>query len=320
MRSPRSRTPRSTSSSRRAAPRSSRAARASTSEPRWPTSRFRRRGDPGARQRIEREVDADRAAAHRRSREARPGIRRGGSPERSEAPRPRARAGGDGPRRSSPGRSGSGAAQTRRPTLICGLDGPERRPRATDPGARGCDVRATGSSRRCGPRSRSRSRGRRRRRSGSPRSRSSSRRRRSSASSSGRAATPPTSGSGCRRIPGSSRSTASGPPERWRRDRRSGAAVACRSDALREVACARQRVPGRRAGGCRRAHPERVRRLCDDATGIGSHGVLEVDPRDDAHADVVDLEPGRLRGGDVRQRRPDRRTVARREGAGSPRS
>lgn len=37
--------------------------------------------------------------------------------------------------------------------------------------------------------------------------------------------------------------------------------------------------------------PERVRRLCDDATGIGSDGVLEVDPRDAAHADVVVWNP-----------------------------
>ena len=37
--------------------------------------------------------------------------------------------------------------------------------------------------------------------------------------------------------------------------------------------------------------PDRTRRLCDDATGIGSHGILEIDSRDDAHADVVVWNP-----------------------------
>jgi diaminopimelate epimerase len=37
--------------------------------------------------------------------------------------------------------------------------------------------------------------------------------------------------------------------------------------------------------------PERVRRLCDHATGIGSHGVLEISPSDDARAGVVVWNP-----------------------------
>jgi diaminopimelate epimerase len=37
--------------------------------------------------------------------------------------------------------------------------------------------------------------------------------------------------------------------------------------------------------------PERVRRLCDGATGIGSHGLLEIAPLDDAHADVIVWNP-----------------------------
>lgn len=36
---------------------------------------------------------------------------------------------------------------------------------------------------------------------------------------------------------------------------------------------------------------ERVRRLCDGATGIGSDGVLEIDRRDDPHADLVVWNP-----------------------------
>ena len=55
----------------------------------------------------------------------------------------------------------------------------------------------------------------------------------------------------------------------------------------------------------------RVQRLCSVETGIGSDGVLEVTRRDGRARRRHDLEPGRLDGRDVGQRRPDRRALAR---------
>ena len=62
--------------------------------------------------------------------------------------------------------------------------------------------------------------------------------------------------------------------------------------------------------------PARVRRLCSVTTGIGSDGVLEITRVDGRRCRRHDLESGRLDGRDVRQRCPDRGSLARRRDRG----
>ena len=57
--------------------------------------------------------------------------------------------------------------------------------------------------------------------------------------------------------------------------------------------------------------PARVQRLCSVETGIGSDGVLEVVDATTRRSRGHDLEPRRLDGRDVGQRRPDRSALAR---------
>ena len=66
--------------------------------------------------------------------------------------------------------------------------------------------------------------------------------------------------------------------------------------------------------------PARVQRLCSVETGIGSDGVLEVVERGRRARGRHDLEPRRLDGGDVRQRRSDRGALARGGDRGGRRS
>ena len=65
------------------------------------------------------------------------------------------------------------------------------------------------------------------------------------------------------------------------------------------------------SGLTRRSSRSSSRLLCDPHRGVGSDGVLEVEP-DGTTAGVDGLEPGRLAGRVLRQRRPDRRALARR--------
>ena len=269
--------------------------------------------DPALRRRIEREVDADRTAAHRRLSEV--------DPASAEAVHlndrkrlVRALELAETGRSLVTGQERLWSGATRRPTLICGLavssDVLERRIRERADAMFEDGVVAEVRAALAEPLSRTAREGARPLRDRAARAAGGARAHR-------RQDAP------LRRLPAEVDETDPRAPlarrraarrRGGRRDRRAGAAVACRGDALREVACARQRVPRRRAGGCRRAHtrarPAPVRRRDGHrlARGAGDRAARRCARRRGR------LEPGRLRGGDVRQRRPDRRTVARHEG------
>ena len=261
-------------------------------------------GDPRARQRIEREVDADRAAAHRRLSQV--------DPASAEAVHPndlqrlvRALELAETGRSLVDGQARLWSGVTRRPTLICGLavssDVLERRIReradAMFEDGVVAEVRAA---------------------LGKPLSRTAVK----ALGLSDIAELEPAEAlerivvrtrryaayqrKWMRRIPGSSRSTASGRRARWqtRSSRwRSGSLRAMRFEKWHALGNAYLVVERQDAGALT---PARVRRLCDGAhghrlgRGPGGHPARRRTCRGGR------LEPGRLRGGDVRERRPDR--------------
>ena len=189
------------------------------------------------------------------------------------------------------------SAATRRPTLIVGLDVPAGGARATHPRADGRRCSPAASSRRCASRS------------PAPVSRTAEKalglreiaiaaeRRRPRADRRPDAAVRGVPAQVDAADPGHRRARRHASAARPRRQRCS---CACdgnvRSDAVREVACARERLPPRRAARRGRDHAQPARgSICDVRTGIGSDGVLEIVARDDgASCGDPDLEPGRL--------------------------